>query len=443
MRRILFTAAAAAIPVLASSQALASAFELREFSAGAMGTAYAGSAASNSAPGDMFYNPAALGGVEDWDASVDASGLLLNSKGVFSAQTSAGTPVAGPNRPHDFIGSAVLPAMALRYRLSDRWAVGLTVTTPFGETTNYPSDWVGRYYAQTTNLVTVNATPMVSWQAIPNLTLAAGMQIQYAHAYLSEAIDFGTLGALNGIPGAVPGGDDGAARLKGSSWDYGYVLGAQWKPADPVTLGVSYRSQITQSLRGHENFVYDSAGIAATLNAFTGAFANGEASADVPLPATVNAGARYDMNPQWSLLAGLEYTDWGTFDRLLAVPANPANPTDLTVNDWHGTWFGSLGAEYRPTDQWTFRVGTAYDDAAAPHEHLVPRIPDAQRYWLSAGVGYAWDKHTDVNLAISHLFTPSSTISQNPLQAGNALRGSLNGVSDTNATLVSMELVLR
>ncbi|MEI9932305.1 MAG: outer membrane protein transport protein [Rhizomicrobium sp.] len=432
----------AAAPVLAASPVFASAFELRESSAGAMGTAYAGAAAGDSTPGDLFYNPAALAGVEDWDMSVNGAGLLLSSSGNFAGQTSLGTPLSGPSHPHDFIGSAFLPSAAFRYRLSDRWAVGLTVSTPFGETTNYPSDWVGRYYAQTTNLITLNVTPVVSWQATPDLTLAGGMQFQYAHAYLSEAIDFGTLGAINGFP-VTPGGDDGAARIKGASWDYGYVLGAQWKALPQLTLGVSYRSGIDQNLKGHESFVYDTGGVAATLHALTGAFTNSGASADLPLPATINAGARYDVDPQWSVMAGLEYTDWGRFNQIVLQSNNPANPADLLDTNWHGTWFGSLGVEYRPDSQWAFRAGTGYDNAATPDANVVPRIPDAQRYWLSTGVGYRWDQHTDINFAVSHLFTPSSRIDQNPLQPGNALRGSLQGVSNTDATLVALELVYR
>jgi len=142
------------------------------------------------------------------------------------------------------------------------------------------------------------------------------------------------------------------------------------------------------------------------------------------------------------VLAGLEYTNWSSFHQLLLLPDNGLNPTSLTVLDWNNTWFGSLGAEYRVDNQWTLRLGTAYDEAAAPSATIEPRIPDANRYWVSGGAGYKWSSNLDVNVAVSHLFTPHSTINQSVLQAGNAARGSLFGVSNSDATIVSLQLVL-
>lgn len=427
------------------SAADAAAFELREFSATAMGTSYAGAGVNVNDPASLFYNPATLSGVNDWDISVNGAGLLLNSSGNFTGTTQAGTPTGGKTNPHEFISDAFLPAIALRYRLNDRWAIGLTATVPFGESTHYPANWTGRYYAQTSVVTDYNFTPMISWQATPELTLAGGMQIDYVHAYLSQAIDFGTIGAGAGIPGAVPGAMDGRAKVKGNDWQTGFVLGALWKPDPAWSFGLSYKSEMRQNLSGHETFQYDTAGIGQTINALTGAFADSRGSARLPLPWQADASARYDVNNQWSLLAGLEYTGWSGFHYLAVTSANPANPASLTVTDWRNTWFGSLGAEYRPDDRWTLRVGTAYDQAAIPKAHLEPRIPGADRYWLSAGVGYKWNEHTEINLAYDHLFTPHSTVRQSSADPANAatVRGGLDGVSNTNANLVGLQVTYR
>jgi long-chain fatty acid transport protein len=423
------------------SAANAAAFELREFSATAMGTAYAGAAANASDPGSLFYNPATLGGVSDFDVSFNGTGLLLNSKGNFSGTTFVGTPTGGNGHPSDFIGSAFLPSVALRYRLNDQWAVGFTATVPFGETTHYPARWAGRYYAQTTNLTDYNFTPMVSYQPTSTLTLSGGLQVDYVHAYLSQAIDLGSIGAALAFPGAVPGGDDGRAALRGNDWQVGYVLGTLWQATPDLSLGVSYRSEMRQNIKGYELFNYDTAGIGSALNGLTGALADSRGNARVPLPEEITGGARYNFGNGWSALAGVEYTGWGDFHKLLASTANPANPSNLTVTNWRSTWFGSLGAEYRPDDRWTFRAGTAYDEAAVPKANVEPRIPDADRYWLALGLGYRWNDHTDINLAYDHLFTPHSTVRQDVVEPGNALRGSLDGVSMTDANLVGLQFV--
>ena len=431
------------VACLDSSPVLAAAFELREFSANAMGTAYAGAAAGNADASFLFFNPASIGSVRDLDTAIGISGLLLSSDGTFKGTTSAGTPTGGLTTPSGFIGDAVLPAAAIRYRLTDRIALGLTFSTPFGESTRYPDGWTGRYYAQTTDLASYNLTPVISYDVWPGVTLAAGAQIQYSRSFLTEAIDFGTIGAALGIPGAIPGASDGQAVLHGHGWGAGFVLGALWHATPDLSFGLSYRSQVPQGLRGQETFSYDATGIAQTINAVTGAFTNAIGKADVPTPATVMAGAHWQLDDRWTVLGGLEYTNWSTFHQLLIESFNPANPDDLTLTDWKNTWFGSLGAEYRLDNRWTLRAGTGYDSAAVPSETLSPRIPDANRYWLSGGFGYRWNKNIDIDFAVSHLFAPHSDIALSALAAGNTFRGNLTGASNVGATLISAQVVIR
>jgi long-chain fatty acid transport protein len=431
------------LSALVPTASFASGFELRESSAHAQGTSYAGAAASNSDAGFLFYNPAALGGVDTWDMSLNATGLILGSSGHFTGTTAAGTPAGDLANPSGFISDALVPAGDIRYRIDDQFAVGLSLSSPWGESTKYPFTWTGRYYAMTTRLTSIDITPLISYQPIPEFTFAAGPVVQYLNAELSEAIDFGTLGALGGFPGAVPGGNDGFVQLHGNSWAAGYTLGAMWQVMPELSLGASYRSTIHQALDGTEDFTYDSAGIGATINALTGSFANGDGRTSLPTPAVVMAGAHWTIDDRFTALAGLEYTNWGSLKQLLIVPDNPLNPTSLTALNWKNTWFGSIGGEYRYDDQWTLRLGGAYDEAAAPSETVEPRIPDANRYWLSGGVGYAWRPGTDVNFAVSHLFTPHSNVDQLVTEPGNASRGSLIGVSDTDATLISLQIVMR
>jgi len=426
---------------LASEPVHASGFALRESSASAMGTSYAGAAVVDVDPSYLVYNPASLANVREWDTSFNVTGLLLDSRGVFAATTTIGTPTGGESTPHGFVGDALVPAFSARYRLNDRWAIGAAFSAPWGESTSYPATWVGRYYAIGTSLVSYDLTPVVSFQVSPQLTLAAGAQIQYLRSHLTEAIDFGTLGALNHIPGAVPGAQDGQADLHGHSWGAGYVLGVRWQVAPAVALGISYRSEIHQALKGTERFVYDGAGIAATINSFTGAFTQSAGHAELPTPAVLTAGVQWGVDDRWTLLGGVEFTNWSSLHQLLIQSDNPANPSAVTMLNWKDTWFGSLGAEYRADARWTLRAGTAFDEAAAPRQTLEPRIPDANRYWISAGAGYQWSDNVDLNFAASYLFAPTSAIHQTVSQTGNLLRGNLDGASSTRATLITAQIV--
>jgi long-chain fatty acid transport protein len=231
--------------------------------------------------------------------------------------------------------------------------------------------------------------------------------------------------------------------VHGNSWAAGYVIGAMWQVVPQLSLGLSYRSRIDQTLSGTENFTYDATGVGATINALTGAFTNSKGSTDLPTPAVVMGGARWALDNHWTALGGIEYTNWSSLKQLFIVPNNVLNPSALTVLSWKNTWFGSIGGEYRYDNQWTLRLGGAYDEAAAPSQTVEPRIPDANRYWVSGGVGYKWRRDTDVNFAVSHLFTPHSTINQLATAPGNETRGSLAGVSNSDATLISLQIVMR
>src|SRR6185503_20550729 len=124
--------------------------------------------------------------------------------------------------PGSFIADAPIPNLAIRHRVSDDLAIGLSLSAPYGLKTVYPAGWAGRYYAMKSELVTVDIAPAIAWQATPELALGASVNVEYARGELTSAADIGTLGLLNALPGSVPGGFDGSARLSGMDWATGF-----------------------------------------------------------------------------------------------------------------------------------------------------------------------------------------------------------------------------
>jgi long-chain fatty acid transport protein len=144
--------------------ALAAGYGLRESSTDAMGSAYAGAAATTSDASYQAYNPASIAGVAQTDFSISAIGILPTSSASYTtARTSAGTPVSGSTTPRGFISDALIPGIALRTRLSDQWSVGVVVYAPWGLSTNYPMTSAERYYALKTERK--SNTPGVSFPA--------------------------------------------------------------------------------------------------------------------------------------------------------------------------------------------------------------------------------------------------------------------------------------
>jgi len=431
---------ALALLVSCSGAAMAAGFGLKEHSAEAMGSAYAGVAASASAQA-LSYNPASLAGVATNDLSISLVEILPTSSANYSAATTAaGTQASGMRTPSGFIGDAPIPNVAVRHRLSDDWVVGLSVSAPYGLKTNYPAGWAGRYYAQKTSLVTVDIAPSVAYQVTPTLWLGASLEVEYARGQITSAIDIGSIGAAFAIPGSVPGALDGGARLSAMDWSEGFTVGAIDQITPDLTLGLSYQSAIRHNLGGPLTFTLDAAGLGAAIRGATGLFTNTRASAVVTTPDMILAGARWHLDEHWTALAELDWTNWTQFKNLTVMAQNPAQPNDVTQANWHDTIFASLGLEYLLGENWKLRGGVGYDESPIPDATRNPRIPDADRVWLAAGAAYQLTPSSSLNLSVGELFNSDEAIALNAGQTGNALRGNLTGTTRSSVTTIGLQV---
>ncbi len=421
----------------------AAGFALREYSLSAEGSAFAGASAMIDEPGGLSYNAATGSGVGNWDMSFTLNGIYPTTTGRFTtATTSFATPTGGPSSVRE-IQDAYEPGLQLRYRLSPQLTAGFSVTAPFGLGTKYSDDWAGRYYALESKLITVNAAPSLAYQIVPELTLAVGAQIEYATGTLSNAIDFGTIGAANFVPGAVPGTQDGKAAFTPSGWAVGYTVGALWQPSADLRIGAAYRSELHHELEGNVDFTLDKAGIGAALSAVSGAFVDTKGRSKVTLPAVASFGIAYDLTPQFSLMGEFDYTWWSSFEELRTKFANPFQPDNFQIYDYKNTYFASLGMRYRPSTDWVLRAGVAFDQSPTRDATRDPRIPDADRKWLAFSVGYWLTQRSEIELGYARLMFPEEPIALFASTPGNAARGNLVGTTNADADVITLQLTFR
>jgi long-chain fatty acid transport protein len=430
--------------LLPAAPAMAAGFGLREQSTEAMGEAYAGATATASDAGFLAYNPAAAAGTQGGDFAISAVSIMPGSSATYTtARTAAATPAGGNATPKDFIRNAIIPDIAIRQRLDDRWSVGLSVSVPWGLSTKYPAGWAGRYYAQGSKLATTNITPVVAYDIAPGITIAGGVQAQLAKGTLSSAVDIGTLGALSAIPGSVPGAQDGSATINAQGWGYGFVLGARALLDDGWTLGLSYRSEVHHSLKGTWDFALDTVGLGAAIRNATTLLSNTSVKAKLVTPADLQFGLRKQFMEDWTLLAEADWTDWSSFKNLSAVAGNPVQPNDVTVANWKSSWLVSLGAEYAASDDVTLRFGAGLDQTPVPSSTLAARIPDADRTWVAVGATWRAAPDMDVKFSYGHLFDDTRTVNQTAAMAGNALRGTLIGSTESDVNVLGLSLDYR
>jgi long-chain fatty acid transport protein len=154
----------------------ATGFFIDQQSASGLGRADAGDAAAAQDPSTVFYNPAGM--TELWrDADPSSDTILQSGMHIIIPQShlsnggsTATTPGSG-GMPVSYPGSdAIDPGHTspvgnayIVHRLLDGAAyVGLGITSPFGLSGEYQSDWFGRYDNLKATLQTLNIGPVVS-----------------------------------------------------------------------------------------------------------------------------------------------------------------------------------------------------------------------------------------------------------------------------------------
>jgi long-chain fatty acid transport protein len=427
-----------------AGQVQAAGFALKEQSPTAQGNAFAGATAGVDDVSYMFFNPASLGWVDKVQLQAVATVVAPHSELKSSeGSTAFGTSIGGTDHKNDIGEDAVMPAFYAGVPLPGGVRLGLGVNVPFGLETKYPGGWVGRYHAVKSRLETVNINPAIAWRPVPWLSAGAGLQAQYADGTLSNAVDFGTIGAANGIPGSVPGGDDGFARLNGNDWAYGWNVGAMVEPRPGTRLGVAYRSKLEHTLRGDVDFSDDDAGIASTIRALTGAFADSDASLGLTTPASLSFGLHQDVTDRLAVMGEAQWTDWSVFDQLTIKFDNPAQPDSVTEEEWRDTWFLALGTTYKATDQLTLRAGLAYDQSPVKGAFRTPRIPDQDRYWLSLGAGYQPAAWLSLDAAFTYIFMDDANVDLSASDTGNGARGNLTADYESYIILLGLSARLR
>lgn len=414
--------AAAVICLLGAREAVASGFAIRENSAEALGTAFAGNASSATFLSTIFNNPAGMTHFTGDRAQADASLILPSVRFEGSAAEScfvcnAGTGFTTPGTfPISGEGSgnagqaAFVPAFYFLHSFSPDLKAGLAMTVPFGLSTIYPENWVGRYFGIRSAIQTTDLNPNVAYRVNNWISVGAGMSAQYLNADLTQAIDQNALAGAPPSPfGPLP---DARLRVHGSDWGWGYNAGVLLEPMQGTNIGLTYRSRIRHTVEGSADFT----GIVGPIAAVGGPFVrSSSASATIVTPDSADLSITQNITDQFHVAMDLQWTDWSVFKSLGVLRTSGVlsgqNLSTPTPENFRNTWFVSVGGTYNFGENWTFRAGVAYDQTPVTDRFRTVRLPDSDRYWLAFGAGYKFSEGFSVDLGIAHIFMRDASIS--------------------------------
>lgn len=414
-------AALLVLPALVPVRAMAAGFMVRENSAEALATAYAGNGSRASGPETVFLNPAGMTHLQADGFELGAAVILPSS--TFSGSARQATPlgpvpVAG-NNGGDSGRTALVPDLYGVMRVMPDVSVGIAITVPFGNSDIYDANWVGRYLGTRTVATSADINPAVAWKIDDTWSVGAGFSAQYLKLDVASAID------QSAIFGAVV--PDATLRFKAHDWSYGFNAGVLADFGD-TRVGLTYRSNVNHRIQGTLDF----SGASPLLG-----LVNGPANAKARLPSTTTLSITSDVAPGITLSADVQYSHWSLFKDVTILSQNQPLPN---IQGYRDAWMIAVGGIYRLNEQWALKAGIAFDETPVTSRYRAVTLPDTNRYLLGLGAEMRLSDSMTVEGAYGHSFAfnkpnmNSSVNNTDPITHSVAL----NGRFDINVDIIAL-----
>ena len=441
----------------APQQAHASSFQLKEDTAQSMGRAYAGSATAGGDISVVANAPAAMSDLKGTYFQADVTAINFSANFTGSAHDVLGNRISGGSGG-DAGTTMPVPSFFFTTQVADRWHVGASFTVPFGFKTRYDNNWVGRYNTIYSKFESLDGTMSASFDVTDNFSIGGSAIAQRTSATLTNAINFSSVGlALAGpgtslnlppsaVYGLIPHGTDGLARITGSSWAWGWQVGAYWKLDPQDRFSFNYRSKIRHRLQGTANF-----DVPQNVSTLIGQLApvlglntsnlpfqhtNGTALFTTPAEATASY---WHQEDKFGFGADVSWTEWDVFKNLTVTYSNPSQPASTQAFNWHNSWYFAFGGDYYLTDKLTLRAGLGYDTTPTTAAYREPRVPDETRKLLSVGLGYKASDRLTLNASYAHIFVNRAAVNG----AVSATQDTLTGSFDDAGNLFALSAVYK
>lgn len=390
-RSILLGAASIALcDVAGSTQATAGGFGVREQSVYFLGSAFAGSAAGGDLS-SMYWNSAATAVSPGCSFSSSLTGIFpKGEETAVSGLFVTGLPPAAAGlspTSTDVATDALVPASYAACQVSDRLYLGLGLNSPFGFRTK-PDDtgWAGSPIATSSKIFTVDINPTVAYKVRPDLTIGAGLQVEYVKLRLNH-------GGFNSVLGPL----SGSRVYEADDWGVGATAGVLWQPFATTSVGLGYRSAVEIDPSG--NFTR-SAGATSGPAVSTGA------TASVTLPEEVTLSVRHGITPRFTMLGTVEWVNWSRIGNVAATGAGcgPTGTCEVLNLNYRDGWYFSVGGEYAYNPLLTLRAGVGYEISPIKDSTRDILLPDSNRVFLSVGATYKHSAQLSLDIGYSHLF---------------------------------------
>ncbi len=340
----------------------------------------------------MHFNPAGLAYLRGpVDLSAGVSGVAATVKYT--------DPTDGYTAKTDNPVSTPLYAYAGFRILQDKLVAGVSLTTPYGSTIDWGSDWRGANVVQDISLRAFIIQPTVAVRVVDGLTFGAGLMIGTGSFDLSRAPLPYNL--MNLSPDQYPV----SLRLKGKAQTvYGYNLGLMYRLCKKWSFGVSYRSKMMAKVDSDDATIsYANATAQAALSPMVGPYQNAHFTTELPLPSNFNVGIGYRPSAKWLVAFDLQFVGWKAYKDLAFNFTSPQTNPSVTVKNFRNTVISRLGGQYTFNDWLDLRAGIYFDQSPVPHNLLYPDTPGTNKLGYCAGASFRVLKNLSLDITASYV----------------------------------------
>ncbi|MCC8380766.1 long-chain fatty acid transporter FadL [Xenorhabdus sp. PB30.3] len=384
----LFSRSALAVAVaIISSNANAAGFQLNEYSSSGLGRAFSGAGVVAEDASEGSRNPAAM---TLFDRPSFSGGLIYVKPKVdiTGAKNSTDAKNIAPNAP--------VPNLHFITPVTDELFVGASLTSNFGLSTNFSNNYAAGPIGGKTSLVTGNLNLGGAYKLNEQFSFGLGFNTIYADAEIVRHLGEVSSAIAKFTGKNIPATTE-IARLEGKDWGYGWNAGLLYQFDENNRYSLTYRSKVKIKFKKGDY----SNELPEILGGLNGKTVQGRL--DLNLPDMWEISGYNRVAPQWAIHYSFLYTGWSTFKELKATRNDNGKVAFEKHEDFRNAYRISLGTTYYHDDNWTFRTGIAFDESPVPAENRSISIPDQNRFWLSAGTTYAFNKDTSVDLGISYM----------------------------------------
>jgi long-chain fatty acid transport protein len=341
-----------------------------------MGTAGAGGEAwaNDASTAFALHNPAGMTHLEGHQLSLGVGLGQIDTE--FDAN--ANTPFGGGNGG-DAAGLVPLLGSHGVLSLTEDLKLGFSVFSVAGAALDYNNSWTGRFQAQEVSILTVTANPTVAYRVTDWLSVAGGVMVTYAD------LDFKL---------AAPPGGAGSAKIDGDDVTHGFNFGALVELSPRTRIGAVYVSE--QEIDFDGNLKVNPAGI------------NVGSTTSLNLAQAVRVGAYHDIDDQWAILGSVGWEDWSTMDSLFV---NTNGGAGNIPRNWNDTYHFSIGAHYKPVEDWLLQAGVTYDTSPVDAKDRTADMPIDRQIRFALGAQHQLSETMTVGGAVEYVDLGSARIS--------------------------------